>query len=380
MTTEATPPAQRQGNPTTPAPTSTYDYFLEDVLPKSVITLLGLGSFILIGVLVAKLADRFHDKLALRDDASDVSENTKDLLKTRRAVLTFSTSKIRSVADSRMRDLELARKFCRMWMVRADISRKKKRVSATALDSFSGPSTWGGNPSSPPTQTKVTLLSYKPKEEAIDERNERNTQENSGKQKKNDFIAIDIQNPESSSEHGGCGSTAITPHPSSFIQYKYVSEDVTIPVRVSTNDMPRVKRTNTMETVPPPPKVAYADSEFGSDTNLVLSPPVVSVKTPADALEIQSLSGETSGTDSPRNDPEPRKNSSTVKTDTHKSKNSVQQVRARTSGVKRKERKPSALRPITAGRSRPITPGGRSIRTLLIYTNTSLSARGRRQR
>lgn len=54
-----------------------------DAAPMAVITIAIVAGAILIGVGIAKLFDFIHDRRALRDDASDISEFTKNILRAR---------------------------------------------------------------------------------------------------------------------------------------------------------------------------------------------------------------------------------------------------------------------------------------------------------
>lgn len=76
-----------------------------------------MAGAILVGVVVAKLVDICHDKRSLRDDASDMSEKTKEFLKggkARLALIAFQTSQnkeepLKSDAQS------AAKKMAKIW-------------------------------------------------------------------------------------------------------------------------------------------------------------------------------------------------------------------------------------------------------------------------
>jgi uncharacterized membrane protein len=75
--------------PATTAPTATTTAWIDQEYPKAVISLSVLALAILLGFGIAKLADWCYEREAIRDDASDISENTKELLKAQLALMGF---------------------------------------------------------------------------------------------------------------------------------------------------------------------------------------------------------------------------------------------------------------------------------------------------
>ncbi len=219
---------------------------IDTYFPKSVIALVGLGLCLIIGILVAKAVDKIHDQLSLRDDASDMSDHTRDLLKARFAIFAFTDGKgVDDVRDARLRDLDRARKFGRIWMARAAISRRKKKDKSKLAVPVTNKDTNSSNKvQEPGAPNKVTLVSFKPKEEAISEtgeeyENEKNLQINN--KIKKDFVAIDIMDKRPSNPVGKTGIDQVYSIP---MQYEYkqfgeVGNDIMIPIRVSTDETPR---------------------------------------------------------------------------------------------------------------------------------------------
>ena len=64
----------------------------DEIYPQSVIAISVLAGAMLIGHGIAKLVDVIHDRQSLRDDASDMSEYTRKLLKARVTVLAFKSA------------------------------------------------------------------------------------------------------------------------------------------------------------------------------------------------------------------------------------------------------------------------------------------------
>ena len=61
--------------------------------PQILIGFSVFGAAILIGIVVAKVVDMIHDRQSLRDDASDISEFSRNLLRARFTVLAFKATK-----------------------------------------------------------------------------------------------------------------------------------------------------------------------------------------------------------------------------------------------------------------------------------------------
>ncbi|CAD5125566.1 DgyrCDS13769 [Dimorphilus gyrociliatus] len=106
-----------------------------DVIPKSVITIAVLAGAILVGVVVAKLVDICHDKRSLRDDASDMSEKTKEFLKggkARLALMAFQASHNKEEPikpDAQM----AAKKMAKIWSTKT--SKRTAKAAAEAAGS-----------------------------------------------------------------------------------------------------------------------------------------------------------------------------------------------------------------------------------------------------
>lgn len=102
-----------------------------DVIPKSVITIAVLAGAILVGVVVAKLVDICHDKRSLRDDASDMSEKTKEFLKggkARLALMAFQTSQNKE--EPQKPDAQTAaKKMAKIWSTKTS-----KKVAKNSSD------------------------------------------------------------------------------------------------------------------------------------------------------------------------------------------------------------------------------------------------------
>ena len=88
-------------------------------LTKSVISLVGLGICILIALTVGRVVDRCHDVLAVRDDRSDMSDKTRDLLKIKNAAtFIFRANRAPRNANAKVRSFEAATKWGRVWLVK----------------------------------------------------------------------------------------------------------------------------------------------------------------------------------------------------------------------------------------------------------------------
>ena len=86
----------------------------DSIIPKSVITLVGFALCILIGIAVAKLLDYIHDRLSVRDDASETSMHTKQLLRARTTILAFQEARRR-----RLNSVDKARDIGKLWKSKA---------------------------------------------------------------------------------------------------------------------------------------------------------------------------------------------------------------------------------------------------------------------
>ena len=109
----------------------------------------------LIGLGIAKLVDVIHDRQSLRDDASDMSEYTRKLLKARVTVLAFKSAIDKEKEDQKRSPEESAKKALRLWSARA--TRRKKRRSLT--EQKEGSDNNDGDVADP----EVELKGFKPK-------------------------------------------------------------------------------------------------------------------------------------------------------------------------------------------------------------------------
>ena len=143
---------------------------LQTEFPKSVIALCCLGACLLIGIAVAKFVDRIHDRLSLRDDASDMSDHTRELLKARFAMSFSSLARQEEARDQRERDLMRASKFGRLWMAHAAMGRRKRKEQHTL--SISSILNEKNSQVGDVEKSSPRLVSFKPKEETITEMKE----------------------------------------------------------------------------------------------------------------------------------------------------------------------------------------------------------------
>ena len=90
-------------------------------IPKVVITVAGIVCFVLLGLSISKLVDYCYDRHAISDDASDISDYTKELLKAQ-LMLAFS----RGTKNKKLTTDELTQKYTKIW--RAKAARNKART------------------------------------------------------------------------------------------------------------------------------------------------------------------------------------------------------------------------------------------------------------
>ena len=102
---------------------STYVEDENDDVPKAVVTLAGLLIFFVAAFALAKLIDYCHDRRAIRDDASDISDYTKQLLKSQMMMMAFRRGRSKG---KKLKPKEAALKFGKMW--RAKVARNKARL------------------------------------------------------------------------------------------------------------------------------------------------------------------------------------------------------------------------------------------------------------
>ena len=89
------------------------------VIPKAVVTVAGLVVFVLLGISISKLVDYCYDRRAISDDASDISDYTKELLKAQ-LMLAFTSKK-----KKKLNAEEVTLKYAKIW--RAKVARNKVR-------------------------------------------------------------------------------------------------------------------------------------------------------------------------------------------------------------------------------------------------------------
>ena len=92
-------------------------------VPKAVVTVAGLLIFFTAAFALAKLIDYWHDRRAIRDDASDISDYTKQLLKSQMMMMAFRRGQSKG---KKLTPKEAALKFGKMW--RAKVARNKVRL------------------------------------------------------------------------------------------------------------------------------------------------------------------------------------------------------------------------------------------------------------
>lgn len=100
---------------------------IEDEVPQAVVCVGAVILLVAIGALVAKLAEMWHDRLSLRDDSSEMSEHTKQLLQ-QRVLQMFSRPKKVQTEQSK---LELAKKYAQQW--RYQIAMRKRRLRRKSI-------------------------------------------------------------------------------------------------------------------------------------------------------------------------------------------------------------------------------------------------------
>ncbi len=237
------------------------------VMTKSVISLTGLGICIVLAGLTAKLVDKCHDRISLRDDASDMSEHTRELLKAKYATALFAFTANRyggNDHNARARAFDAAKKFGRVWLVRARMSRRERQKKSEQEASENTDDT--EQPENDTTQETTKVAPYKPTEETISEISE-NTEKVPFSTKLKDkqeaaFVSIDIEPSKEAKNNIDSvnDNKRDRKQSTSYIGYRDVSDDVTIPVRVSSDEMPRPKEAAN-ECTP-------AGDDFSSDSSL----------------------------------------------------------------------------------------------------------------
>ena len=103
----------------------------EEIYPQSLIAVGVLAGAILIGMGVAKLVDVIHDRQSLRDDASDMSEYTRKLLRARVTISAFKSAVEKDKEKQPINPEESARKLLRVWSARTNLRGKRKDLTKT---------------------------------------------------------------------------------------------------------------------------------------------------------------------------------------------------------------------------------------------------------
>ncbi|XP_074644975.1 uncharacterized protein LOC141901557 [Tubulanus polymorphus] len=127
--------------PATPLPTTSS--WWDTDYPKAVITLAVLAGALIIGIAIAKLAEWFYKRNSVRDDASDISEHTKELLRKQLALLSMRKNR-KALHSGQLKDHEnpeidqkaKTSKILKTWMNKAKRSRTKSEnntITATVI-------------------------------------------------------------------------------------------------------------------------------------------------------------------------------------------------------------------------------------------------------
>ena len=100
---------------------------------------------------VAKLVDVIHDRQSLRDDASDMSEYTRNLLKARVTISAFKSAldKDKDKESEKRNPEDSARKLFRVWSAKTNVRGKKKEIAGKT-----GASDDDGNVAKPDAELK----------------------------------------------------------------------------------------------------------------------------------------------------------------------------------------------------------------------------------
>ena len=121
------------------------------VVPLAVTTIALLVVAGVIGVVVAYLTEHVHNRKTIQDDASDISDYTRQLLKAQ--MLLFSKSKQKKKLNAR----ELAQKYAKVW--RAKTARNKaRRLKKSRKDLEKGATKAGAVASSKPVNANVATI------------------------------------------------------------------------------------------------------------------------------------------------------------------------------------------------------------------------------
>ncbi|XP_064641629.1 muscle M-line assembly protein unc-89-like [Lineus longissimus] len=111
---------------TTTTTSTTTTAWIDQDYPKAVISLAVLAVAVLIGFGIAKLADWCYEREAVRDDASDISENTKELLKAQLALMGFRKPKKTGADGKVIVSKERQREVFNTWAQKVRVHKKKR--------------------------------------------------------------------------------------------------------------------------------------------------------------------------------------------------------------------------------------------------------------
>ena len=125
------------------------------------ITVAGIVVFVLLGLSISKLVDYCYDRHAISDDASDISDYTKELLKAQ-LMLAFTKS---SKDKKKLSTEEITSKYVKIW--RAKVARNKVRRLKREITMAEERGTYRPGSSHPRghrarTASTVTIVNEKP--------------------------------------------------------------------------------------------------------------------------------------------------------------------------------------------------------------------------
>ena len=209
-------------------------------LPKIVISVGAIGVAVIIGLIVSKIADYCYDRQSLKDDASDMSDHTRQLLKARITVLKFRSAlvpKKKKKENPRQR----AYRYARFWL-------QKTRARKRARDIEKGIIPVDGKKDS----KGVTLVSVKTVDEIV-----KNNNENKGK------VKIDLTSktatPVTKENKTAFKSVKEEESKSSSTPKSTQKQTSTTPTPRSTNATPNSAK-STSKSNSPPPKITFSSA------------------------------------------------------------------------------------------------------------------------
>ena len=105
------------------------------VFPQSALSLLGVGTFIVLSMVVAYAMERLYIRMSIRDDSSDMSEETKNILKASVLGMMFRKKDEFENLKGTKRENAIAKKYVEKWrykMIQAKQRRRKSEMKAVA--------------------------------------------------------------------------------------------------------------------------------------------------------------------------------------------------------------------------------------------------------